>query len=350
MRFQTPLLPARLLRRYKRFLADVLLEDGREVTAHCPNPGAMMGLAEPGMRIWLEPNDDPRKKLKFGWRLVELPGGHMAGIDTAVPEPHRGEALAEGRIDGRSAATGPSGPSNATARTAASISFFPSRGGPDAYVEVKNVHLRRDGDWAEFPDCVTARGCQASGGAWPHRARRGAGGDALRRAAHRLRALPPRARPRSRLCGGLRRGARGRGRDDVPRHRDFAGWCFLGRGPLPVDPAEQAGRLASRNVDWKSSRKDLSLAAGRRPPETGFGRLQRPLTKDGIRIHAPEDFAGMHAAGRIAADILDRVAPMVVPGATTGEIDAAIERWWRMPARPRPRSGIAAISTPAASR
>jgi sugar fermentation stimulation protein A len=62
MRFQTPLVPARLIRRYKRFLADARLEDGREIIAHCANPGSMMGLADEGMKIWLELNDDPRFK------------------------------------------------------------------------------------------------------------------------------------------------------------------------------------------------------------------------------------------------------------------------------------------------
>lgn len=61
MRFSTPLVPARLIRRYKRFLADCQLETGEEVTAHCANPGSMMGLAAPGTRIWLEPNNDPKK-------------------------------------------------------------------------------------------------------------------------------------------------------------------------------------------------------------------------------------------------------------------------------------------------
>ena len=63
MRFQTPLIPARLIRRYKRFLADIELEDGSQAIAHCPNPGSMLGLSQPGTKIWVEPNDDPRKKL-----------------------------------------------------------------------------------------------------------------------------------------------------------------------------------------------------------------------------------------------------------------------------------------------
>jgi sugar fermentation stimulation protein A len=85
MEFATPLVPARLIKRYKRFLADVRLVDGREVTAHCANPGSMMGLAESDTKIWLEPNDDPKKKLKFGWRLVDHEDGHFTGVDTSLP-------------------------------------------------------------------------------------------------------------------------------------------------------------------------------------------------------------------------------------------------------------------------
>ena len=160
MRFQTPLVPARLIRRYKRFLADVTLEsDGREVVAHCPNPGAMLGLADPGMRVWLEPNDDPKKKLKYGWRLAELDDGHLAGIDTGVPNRVVGEALRAGLV-----------PELAVYKTVRAevkygansrVDFLLSEPGlPDCYVEVKNVHLRRTGDLAEFPDCVTLRGAK----------------------------------------------------------------------------------------------------------------------------------------------------------------------------------------------
>lgn len=159
MRFSTPLIPGTLVRRWNRFLSEVTLETGELVRAHCPNPGSMMGLKEPGMRVWLEPNDDPKKKLKHGWRLAELPGGHWAGIDTAVPNRVVKEALAEGKIT-ELAAYGNVRPEVPYAEKSRVDFLLTEPGLPDAYVEVKNVHLRRDGDWAEFPDSVTARGAR----------------------------------------------------------------------------------------------------------------------------------------------------------------------------------------------
>lgn len=159
MRFQTPLVPGRLIRRYKRFLADVALEAGGEVVAHCPNPGSMMGLADPGLRVWLEPNDDPRKKLKYGWRLAELGGGYWSGIDTTVPNRVVGEALRAGAV-AELAAYGEVRPEVRYGANSRIDFLLSSPGLPDAYVEVKNVHLRRESDWAEFPDSVTARGAK----------------------------------------------------------------------------------------------------------------------------------------------------------------------------------------------
>ncbi len=160
MRFQTPLVPGRLIRRYKRFLADVELErDGRTVVAHCPNPGSMHGLAEAGMRVWLEPNDDERKKLGFGWRLVELRGGHLAGIDTSLPNRIVAEALAGGHVKDLSGYG--SVRREVPYGTGSRVDFLLTEPGlPDAYLEVKNVHLNRTGDLAEFPDCVTERGAR----------------------------------------------------------------------------------------------------------------------------------------------------------------------------------------------
>ena len=162
MRFQTPLVPGRLIKRYKRFLADVILDDGRQVTAHCANPGAMIGLQEPGLRVWLEPNDDPKKKLKFGWRVVQLDSGAWVGIDTSLPNKIIDEALRDHKIAPLAEynTIQPEQKYGANSR----VDFLLSAPTlPQAYVEVKNVHLLRSGDWAEFPDTVTARGLKHLG-------------------------------------------------------------------------------------------------------------------------------------------------------------------------------------------
>lgn len=161
MEFATPLIPATLIRRYKRFLADVRLDDGREVTAHCANPGSMMGLAEPGMKIWLEPNDDPKKKLKFGWRLVDHENGHFTGVDTSVPNRALKAALMAHQVPGL--------PDYDFVRPEVKygensrIDFLLTGQGPDTYVEVKSVTLSRTSGLAEFPDSVTARGAKHLG-------------------------------------------------------------------------------------------------------------------------------------------------------------------------------------------
>ncbi len=159
MEFASPLIPGTLQRRYKRFLADVELDDGRSVTAHCANPGAMLGVADPGSRIWVEPTSDPKRKLKFSWKLLELPGGHMAGIDTGVPNRVVGEALRAGAIP-ELAAYEMIRPEQKYSENSRIDFLLTGPGLPDAYVEVKNVHLMRRPGLAEFPDSVTTRGAK----------------------------------------------------------------------------------------------------------------------------------------------------------------------------------------------
>jgi sugar fermentation stimulation protein A len=157
MRFPRPLVRGVLLRRYKRFLADIRLLDGIETTAHCANPGSMLGLAEPGMEVWLLPHADPKRKLAWSWELVRA-RDHLVGINTAHPNRLADEAIAAGRI--------PALAGYASCRREQRYGqgsridlLLEAAGRPICYVEVKNAHLRR-GEFAEFPDSVTARGAK----------------------------------------------------------------------------------------------------------------------------------------------------------------------------------------------
>ncbi|MHA1599806.1 MAG: DNA/RNA nuclease SfsA, partial [Alphaproteobacteria bacterium] len=97
MKFPDPLIPGRLSRRYKRFLADVELENGEMVVAHCANPGSMLGLAAPGSDVWLSPSRNPARKLKYSWELIAV-DGHLVGINTSLPNGIVEEAIRAGSI------------------------------------------------------------------------------------------------------------------------------------------------------------------------------------------------------------------------------------------------------------
>ncbi len=157
MNFSDALISGTLLRRYKRFLADVELGNGCRVTAHCANPGAMTGLSKPGLQVWLLHRPSPRRKLKYSWELVETEDGALVGVNTLNPNRIVHEALQSGcfLVSDLYDEILPERPYGNRSR----VDFLlRGEGEPDFYVEVKNVHLVRDPGLAEFPDAVTARG------------------------------------------------------------------------------------------------------------------------------------------------------------------------------------------------
>jgi len=155
MKFPSPLLKGRLIRRYKRFLSDIELDSGERVTAHVANPGAMTGLADPGLEVWLSRSDNPKRKLAFSWELVRV-GRHLVGVNTSLPNRLVDEALGSGVI--KELAEYGSVRREVRHGENSRIDFLlQEKDLPDCWLEVKNVHLKR-GSLAEFPDSVTARG------------------------------------------------------------------------------------------------------------------------------------------------------------------------------------------------
>ncbi len=167
MRFSSELVPATLLRRYKRFLADVELADGGVTTVHVANPGGMIGLQAPGSRVWLSRSPNAKRKLPYSWELVEVDfggGPELVGVNTAHPNTLVAEALAAGIIPelaGYERIRREVGYGEGAFGGASRIDFLlEGAGRPPCYLEIKNVHLMRRRDLAEFPDSVTARGAR----------------------------------------------------------------------------------------------------------------------------------------------------------------------------------------------
>lgn len=158
MHFSPALIPGTLIQRYKRFLADVRLADGSVITAHCPNSGAMLGLKEPGIRVWVTPQEpSPTRKLNYRLEMVEA-DGVLVGVNT-----HRGnelvdEALKNGVIAELAAYT--SVRREVKYGVNSRIDFLlEGEGLPPCYVEVKTAHLKYEGALS-FPDAVTERGAK----------------------------------------------------------------------------------------------------------------------------------------------------------------------------------------------
>lgn len=157
MKFHAPLVEGRLVQRYKRFFADIVLTTGEKVTAHCANSGSMLSVKEPGSRVWLSPATNPDRKLKFTWELIEI-GGALVGINTSHPNRLVAEAIEAGEIPELTGYATVSREKKYGKNSRIDV-LLEGPGRPPCYVEVKNVTMRR-GAVVEFPDAVTERGAK----------------------------------------------------------------------------------------------------------------------------------------------------------------------------------------------
>lgn len=165
MKFETPLLQGRLVQRYKRFLADVILADGTAVTATCPNTGAMLGLTSPGATVWLSESDKATRKYRHTWEMVETDLGQgpvTVGINTGHPNAIVAEAIKAGLIPDLTGYGGLRREVKYGEGSRVDILLEDAKK-PACFVEIKNVHLMRKPGLAEFPDSRTERGVKHLG-------------------------------------------------------------------------------------------------------------------------------------------------------------------------------------------
>lgn len=164
MKFATPLIPGKLIQRYKRFLADVLTAGGVTVTATCPNTGSMLGLTTPGSTVWLSESDSPTRKYRHTWEMIENDlgaGTHLVGINTGKPNALVAEAIGLHvipELDGYASLRREVKYGAENSRI--DILLADGRDPRPCYIEIKNVHLMRQTGLAEFPDCKTERGAK----------------------------------------------------------------------------------------------------------------------------------------------------------------------------------------------
>jgi sugar fermentation stimulation protein A len=150
-----PLIQGKLIKRYKRFLADVELSDGSIVTAHCPNSGSMRGCADPGVPVWISKSDNPKRKLKFTWEVLRTKDSYI-GINTMVPNRLVKQSIEAGLVEELSQYTKVRSEVKTSDHTRLDL-MLEDESGNRCYVEIKNCTLVEKGV-AMFPDAVTTRG------------------------------------------------------------------------------------------------------------------------------------------------------------------------------------------------
>jgi sugar fermentation stimulation protein A len=153
MLFAKPLTHGRLIKRYKRFLADVLLDSGEVVTAHCTNSGSMKSCLEEGAEVFLSPVNDPNRKTRFTWEMIHI-GDGWVGVNTSNPNKLAFEYVSKGVIPG---IEGYTNVKREVTYGDSRFDLFAEKNGEKCFIEVKNVTLK-DGMYARFPDAETKRG------------------------------------------------------------------------------------------------------------------------------------------------------------------------------------------------